>query len=576
MSNTPGMDRERLIGRTSPPPPHSREIPANTTTAAGDSPEPPSKKPDVKWSNLPNKPQLLLLALCRLSEPLSNVCLLPYIFHLVRSVLPSDPSNSSTPSGPSDPATTADAARISQSSGLLIAAFPLAQFLLSLPISHLSDRHGRRAPILLGLLLSAISNAAFGFSKSLPTLFLWRALAGVANSNVGLMRSMTAEIVREKRYQTKAFLLLPLVFNSGMVGSLALGGLLADPVRNLPWAFGEKGFLNWSGREGGAGWAVEFPYALPGLLNAGVLGATLVVSWLFLKETLPGKEGRMDFGLRVGELVIRLGRKMCNSRNRSEYMPVADEETQPPCASTPSSPTATADLEETQPTEPLPEKRPPRLPFRKVFTSKVLTATAAFGLLPLHNSSFMHIFPIYLSTPPAPNPHPTLFSFSGGLGLRPYAIGLWLAVFGVMGILLQMFIYPRLQARIGTLGILRLALVIFPIVYAATPYLSLAQRVARWAGLALIICGQIAARTMAIPSTVILLTEAAPDRSVLGTVHGAGNMLASLARAVGPAVGGAVFAWGVESGMIGAVWWVYLVSVALVALVWGFALQREE
>ena len=88
--------------------------------------------------------------------------------------------------------------------------------------------------------------------------------------------------------------------------------------------------------------------------------------------------------------------------------------------------------------------------------------------------------------------------------------------------------------------------------------------------------GQIAARTMAIPSTVILLTEAAPDRSVLGTVHGAGNMLASLARAVGPAVGGAVFAWGVESGMIGAVWWVYLVSVALVALVWGFALQREE
>ncbi len=38
------------------------------------------------------------------------------------------------------------------------------------------------------------------------------------------------------------------------------------------------------------------------------------------------------------------------------------------------------------------------------------------------------------------------------------------------------------------------------------------------------------ARTMAIPSTVILLTEAAPAKNVLGTVHGAGNMLAALAR----------------------------------------------
>lgn len=556
------MDRERLISRPSHLTPSSGNL--SNTSAAGDALGPPPK-PEVKWTDLPNKPQLFLLALCRLSEPLSNVCLLPYIFHLVRSVLPrSDASNHTDPST----ATTADAARISQASGLLIATFPLAQFLLSLPISYLSDRHGRRIPILLGLFLSTISNAAFGFSKSLPALFLWRAIAGAANANVGIMRGTTAEIVREKKYQTKAFLLLPLVFNSGMVASLALGGLLADPVRSMPWAFGKHGFLNLDGGDEGVWWAVEFPYALPGVLNAAILGTALVVSWLWLRETLPGKEGTVDAGLRLGDLLLRLHRKILSTQS-AEYIPVADEED-------PHSPATTVDTEETQPSSPVSEKPTSRFPFGKIFTSRVLTATASFGLLPLHNSSFMHIFPIYLSTPPSPNPHRALFSFSGGLGLQPSAIGLWLAVFGVMGILLQMFIYPRLQARIGTLGILRLALLIFPIVYAATPYLSLTNGIPKWAFLAFIICAQISARTMAIPSTVILLTEAAPDRRVLGTVHGAGNMLASLARAVGPAVGGAVFAWGVENGVIGAVWWLYLVVIALVALVWGFVVQRSK
>src|SRR5690606_17334184 len=111
---------------------------------------------------------------------------------------------------------------------------------------------------------------------------------------------------------------------------------------------------------------------------------------------------------------------------------------------------------------------------------------------------------------------------------------------------------------------------------ALAPYLSLAPTdgALRWVGLGVVICGQIMARTMAIPSTVILLTEAAPAKNVLGTVHGAGNMVASLARAVGPAVGGLVFAWGVKNGVVGAVWWLYLVCVAVVALVWTFAMQR--
>ncbi|KAI0408496.1 major facilitator superfamily domain-containing protein [Xylaria palmicola] len=521
----------------------------------------PSKaSTEIRWRDLPNKDQLFLLALCRLSEPLSNVCLLPYIFYLVRSVLPaSDDSDSADDS----------AARVSEYSGLLVAAFPLAQCLISLPWGRLSDRRGRRFSIIGGLFVSVVSNVGFGLSRSFGALLFWRILAGLANGNVSIMRAVTAEVVRERKYQTKAFLLLPLVFNSGMVLSLALGGCLAEPVANLPALFGPEGIFNWGRNPEGVGWALEYPYALPALLNAFLLGTSLFLAVLGLKETLPGKEEHSDWGLQVGTAVRNLTMRLWNRGAPShKYTMMQDNEEgsflnegQPGLEKTPVSVTVAT---------------PARVSFRQIWTRRVVSALLSFGLLPLHNSAFMHIFPVYLSSPPADNTEATFFAFSGGLGLRSTTIGLWLSVFGIGGILLQLFIYPRLQKRIGTRGVFRIALFIFPVTYMAAPYLSLlaGDHGARWVFLGLVVCAQIMARTMAIPSTVILLTEAAPDKTVLGTVHGAGNMLASFARAVGPAVGGYVFAVGVGEGVIGLVWWLYLVGVALCALAWSYLTDR--
>ncbi|KAI0517918.1 MFS general substrate transporter [Xylaria bambusicola] len=507
---------------------------------------------EVRWRDLPNKDQLFILALCRLSEPLSNVCLLPYIFYLVRSVLPTSEDETSTEN---------PAARISEYSGVLVAAFPLAQCIISLPWGRLSDKHGRRYSILGGLFISVIANIGFGLSRSFGALLFWRILAGLANGNVSIMRTVTAEVVRERKYQTKAFLLLPLVFNSGMVLSLALGGCLAEPVVNLPALFGPEGIFNASGNPGGVIWALEYPYALPALLNAFFLCTALLLAILGLKETLPGKEEHNDWGLRVGSVIGRFVTRLWNrGLDYHQYDMMQDTEDG-------------MFLNENQPKSEKIESSvaitdPVKMPFRNIWTRKVISALVSFGLLPLHNSAFMHIFPVYLSSPPADNTEATIFAFSGGLGLRSATIGVWLAAFGIGGILLQLFIYPRLQKRIGTKGVFRIALFLFPVTYLAAPYLSLlaGDHAARWVFLGFIVCAQIMARTMAIPSTVILLTEAAPARTVLGTIHGAGNMLASLARAVGPAVGGYVFALGVEEGVIGLVWWLFLVGVSLCAL----------
>lgn len=87
---------------------------------------------------------------------------------------------------------------------------------------------------------------------------------------------------------------------------------------------------------------------------------------------------------------------------------------------------------------------------------------------------------------------------------------------------------------------------------------------------------QVTARTFGIPSSVILLTNSAPTPLALGAVHGVGNMLSSLSRAVGPAIGGVIFGWGMDHGIVGTVWWTYLSIISIMGLVWSWTLTEGE
>ncbi|KAI7573554.1 hypothetical protein KC343_g23570, partial [Hortaea werneckii] len=57
------------------------------------------------------------------------------------------------------------------------------------------------------------------------------------------MRTMISEMVQEKRFLSRAFLLLPMTFNIGVIIGPLLGGLLADPVGSYPEIFGPGGSL---------------------------------------------------------------------------------------------------------------------------------------------------------------------------------------------------------------------------------------------------------------------------------------------------------------------------------------------
>ncbi len=66
---------------------------------------------------------------------------------------------------------------------------------------------------------------------------------------------------------------------------------------------------------------------------------------------------------------------------------------------------------------------------------------------------------------------------------------------------------------------------------------------------------QVTGRTFALPATTILVNNASPHPSVLGTMHGIAQSMSSAARTLGPALGGKMYGVGLKGGVVGAVFW---------------------
>ena len=210
----------------------------------------PAKPKPVAWSDLPNKKQLAILFMARLSEPLTQTSLQAYMFYQLRSFNTSLPDST-----------------ISAQAGLLQGSFTAAQFTTAMLWGRMADSEkvGRKRVLLIGLLGTCVSCVGFGFSRSFIQAALFRIMGGALNGNVGVMRTMISEIVREKKFQSRAFLLLPMCFNIGVIIGPVLGGFLSEPVTSYPRIFGEHSLF---GGKNGVWWLEHWPYALPNLLSA--------------------------------------------------------------------------------------------------------------------------------------------------------------------------------------------------------------------------------------------------------------------------------------------------------------------
>ncbi|KAH8111238.1 MFS general substrate transporter [Phellopilus nigrolimitatus] len=322
----------------------------------------PAEETPLPWA------QFSIVLFLQLAEPLTSQVIYPFVPQLIREI----------------GITNGDETKVGYYVGMMQSIFFATQALTVLHWSRASDRIGRKPVILIGLLGLSLSMYCFGLSRSFWGLVLSRSLNGALNGNIGVIKSMMAEMTDETNL-ARAFAYQPIPWSTGATVGPLIGGALSRPAERFPGLFGNSDFLK------------TYPYFLPCAIPATFSVLAWIVTYMFLKET-----NITGFSFRA--LLPRW-----RSRSRSSN----------PLKLDPSSPST------------LP---PPSPPLRSLLTRPVLLSISAYALLSLLDIAYRALQPVFYSTPRA----------LGGLGLEPHAIGNALAVLGLSNGVFQAFCFARM------------------------------------------------------------------------------------------------------------------------------------
>ena len=166
--------------------------------------------------------------------------------------------------------------------GIANAVTSISRAAMAVPWGWASDYVGRKPIIITCLTCTMISSIMLGMSQTLLMVLATRALTGLMNGNVGIIRTMVAEIVPERELQPRAFSIMPLVWTMGSIFGPSFGGALARPAEKHPDWFGGSVFLK------------MYPFALPNLVAAGFFVMGISVAFLFLRVSSVAKQESGD------------------------------------------------------------------------------------------------------------------------------------------------------------------------------------------------------------------------------------------------------------------------------------------
>lgn len=571
----------RLPPPSSPPPilPSGAETPLDATTMQGHPvvtypPQPPT------WGNMPNKGQLAILAGSRFVDFFQMAALQTYMVHQLKSFDRELPD-----------------ATISHQAGVLLGSFTAAQIITSILWGRAADKptFGRKTVLNIGLVGTGIGCIGVGFSTTYKQAVFWRLMSGAINGTVGSARTMVAEVT-PKPWHPRAFLLLPAAFNFANVLGPILAGILVDPVHSFPHLFGPGSTF---GGVDGIRWMQDYPYALANLLSTVLLFAEAVLVHFGLEETLKGKTPMQLAHFNPVTIVRNMYEQLMTAKNRG-YRLVQDTQRHGLLSNLDRS---SVEMDRLAVTGEKVEPRPiQRLPFRRIWTPNVLWTLVSIAIFDFHMGAFANLWILFLATPrefipgvsdadplaPEDPPLPvkdeqlaarSAFKFASGLAFPPPTIGFAMAIIGFIGVALQFILYPYANARYGLMRCFRGSLFLFPAAYFLAPYIALLPSSSPppaptsgwtvWIGISCVLFLQVAARTFALPASIILLNNSSPHPSVLATIHGVGQACSATFRTLGPVLAGYWFGLWTERGIVGMAWWI-VGSVAAIGCVASF------
>lgn len=205
--------------------------------------------------------------------------------------------------------------------------------------------------------------------------------------------------------------------------------------------------------------------------------------------------------------------------------------------------------------------------FREVLTRQSVINLVVYTLLALYAMGYDQLLPVFMHHPVQGRnalPQQPPFRFSNGFGLASSRIGLIFTLYGGFGMLVQFFIFPPVAHRYGVLRCLRVCNCILPFVFFVTPFTALlptaqSQQVAIFV---LMVCKGICT-TFMFPCNTILLTNSASSLRILGTLNGMATSISAIGRAIGPAIGGSMFTFGVKHNLAILPFWIFAFIAAL-------------
>ncbi|KAI9298867.1 MFS general substrate transporter [Neoconidiobolus thromboides FSU 785] len=411
--------------------------------------------------------QISILLAVRFAEPVAFTIFFPFMYQMVKSFHLSENSGD-----------------IAYYAGFVASSFAIAQFISGVPWGMLSDKIGRRPVILLGLLGTASSLTLFGLSKSLPFAIVTRSLCGLLNGNVGVIKSMMAELT-DNSNRAKGFSLLPMMFGLGSIVGPTLGGFLSEPVKSYPSLFIEdtllKRFLS------------EFPYFLPCFVSSSLCLIGCIFGYFYLEETLESK-------------II--------SRNTSKESLLTQE-----------------GRRETYNSISINKEDDQNIP-----KASWVTMLGYIGLS-LQTVMIDELFPVWAST----------YQVDGGLGFKPPQIGTLFAYGGVALLVIQILFYTPIQQKFGSLKLYQMVYFVYTPILMLYPIAASFHSKTLWAYLLFLTTFRTACGVFAFTSANILIAETCPNKKILGKVNGIAQCLGSLMRAAGPTLAGVAYSWSLKN-----------------------------
>ena len=205
--------------------------------------------------------QLLILFLVTFIDMIGFGIVIPFLTYLVE-----------------DLAVEANITSIGLWVGLVMTAYPMAQFLSAPLWGGLSDRIGRRPILMIGLVGNTFCFALFGLAPTLFIAILARFLAGFFNGNIAVARAYIGDISRPEQMASRMGL-IGASFGLGFTFGPFIGGELSAPAER--WDVFQGTLLE------------TYPYLLPCLVASALSIVSLLLARTRLPESLP-KASRQD------------------------------------------------------------------------------------------------------------------------------------------------------------------------------------------------------------------------------------------------------------------------------------------